>query len=195
MILINKRLKENYTMGQYYIAASIDTKKCVHPFGAKLMEHSWINNDHMLQVQQLLSPGNPWHKTRIVWTGDYSDTGLFTEDPERNLYDLASDEFENISNQPTVDGPQTRYIVNHTKNMYLDLLEVPDSGNKQDVDWQKGWKIHPLSILTSSGNGRGGGDYRDYDDENVGSWAGDVISCEYEAPVGMEKFTAFFTKD
>lgn len=149
----------------------------------------------MLQVQQLLSPGNPWHKTKIVWTGDYSDKELFTGDPERNLYDVASDEFTDISNQPTVDGPQTRYIVNHTKNVYIDLSEVPGVTVLHNDEEESGRKIHPLSILTSSGNGRGGGDYRDDEDENVGSWAGDVISSEYEAPEGMEKFTAFFVKD
>lgn len=182
-------------MGQYYIAASIDAKQCVHPFGAKLMEHSWVGNSFMLHVQQLLAPGNPWHKTRIVWTGDYSDKELFTGDPERNLYDLASDEFTDISNQPTVDGPQTRYIVNHSKNMYIDLSEVPDSVDEHEQGFKEAWKIHPLSVLTSSGNGRGGGDYRDDYDTNVGSWAGDVISSEYEEPVGMEKYTAFFVKD
>jgi len=176
-------------MGQYYKIVSIDNKQVVSPFGAKLMEHSWLKNPFLLQVQGLLSPGNPWHKTRIVWTGDYSDKGLFTGDPERNLYDLASDEFTDVSGNPSVDGPETRYIVNHTKNTYVDLSEVPD------VTSAGGWKIHPLSLLTSSGNGRGGGDYRDDDDTNVGSWAGDVISSEYEEPVGMEKFTAFFTED
>lgn len=176
-------------MGQYYKAVSLDTKQFVPPFGAKLMEHSWIDNSFMLYVQQLLAPGNPWHKTKIVWTGDYSDRELFTGDPERNLYDLAADEFTDLSNTPVIDGPQTKYIVNHTKNMYIDLSEVPD------IVSTSGWKIHPLSILTSSGNGRGGGDYRDDNDTNVGSWAGDVISSEYEEPIGMEKFTAFFTED
>jgi hypothetical protein len=182
-------------MGQYYKAVSLDTKQFVSPFGAKLMEHSWINQSYMLYVQQLLAPGNPWHKTSIVWTGDYSDKGLFTEDPERNLYDLAADEFTNLSDTPITDGPQTRYIVNHSKNVYIDLSEVPCITILHNDLEERKWKIHPLSILTSSGNGRGGGDYRDDDDTNVGSWAGDVISSEYEAPVGMDKFTAFFIED
>ena len=177
-------------MGQYYKAVSLDTKQFISPFGAKLMEHSWIDNSYMINVQQLLAPGNPWHKTRIVWTGDYSDKELFTGDPERNLYDLAADEFTDLSNTPVIDGPQTRYIVNHSKNVYIDMEEVPSLTNVHSS-----WKIHPLSILTSSGNGRGGGDYRDDDDTNVGSWAGDVISSEYEAPVGMDKFAAFFIED
>jgi hypothetical protein len=155
------------------------------------MEHSWLNSSSLLQVEQLLSPGNPWHKTKIVWTGDYADKELFTGDPERNLYDLAADEFLNLTEAPTTDGPRPLYIVNHTKNICIKMSEVPDIRGKDN----KGWKIHPLSILTSSGNGRGGGDYRDDDDTNVGSWAGDVISSEYDEPVGMDKFTAFFTED
>ena len=178
-------------MGQYYKAVSLDTKQFVSPFGAKLMEHSWITNPFMLQVQQLLSPGNPWHMSRIVWTGDYSDKELFTGDPERNLYDLCADEFLDITSAPISDGPQILYIVNHTKLLYIDLCEIPDVEGEAG----KGWKVHPLSILTSSGNGRGGGDYRDDNDTNVGSWAGDVISAEYEEPVGMEKYTAFFVID
>lgn len=182
-------------MGQYYKAVSLDTKQFISPFGAKLMEHSWLNSSPLLQVEQLLSPGNPWHKTRLVWTGDYSDKELFTGDPERNLYDLAADEFLNITEAPTTDGPRPLYIVNHSKNLYIDLSEVPGVTVLHNDEEESGWKIHPLSILTSSGNGRGGGDYRDDDDTNVGSWAGDVISSVYEEPIGMEKYTAFFVED
>lgn len=178
-------------MGQYYKVVSLDTKQFISPFGAKLMEHSWMNNSYLIQVEQLLSPGNPWHKTRLVWTGDYSDKELFTGDPERNLYDIAADEFLNITETPTSDGPRPLYIVNHTKNLYIKMSEIPDIRGKDN----KGWKIHPLSILTSSGNGRGGGDYRDDHDTNVGSWAGDTISGEYEKPVDMIEYTEFFFED
>lgn len=172
-------------MGQYFKAVSLDAKEKVSPFGAKLMEHSWLMNPFMKQVERLLSPGNKWHKTRIVWAGDYMDQGLFIEG-ERTLYEHST---YLPDAQSELDGPEILYVVNHSKNVYIDLREVPD------VKDAEGWKIHPLSILTSSGNGRGGGDYRDDDDENVGSWAGDVISTEYEEPVGMEKFTAFFVED
>jgi hypothetical protein len=148
----------------------------------------------MKRVENLLSPGNPWHKTQLVWAGDYGDKELFTDDPDRNLYDLASDEFTNIS-EGVMDGPETRYIVNHSKNVYIDLSEVPCVTILHNDLEERKWIIHPLSILTSSGNGRGGGDYRDDDDTNVGSWAGDVISSEYNEPTGMDKFTAFFTED
>lgn len=172
-------------MGQYFKAVSLDAKEKVSPFGAKLMEHSWLMNPYMKQVERLLSPGNKWYKTRIVWAGDYMQERLFV-DKETTLYEECREWPESSLE---VDGPEILYVINHSKNMYIDLREVPD------VKDAEGWKIHPLSILTSSGNGRGGGDYRDDDDENVGYWAGDVISTDYEEPVGMEKFTAFFVED
>jgi hypothetical protein len=178
-------------MGQYYKAVSLDAKQFVSPFGAKLMEHSWVGHTYMKRVENLLSPGNPWHKTQLVWAGDYGDKLLFTDDPDRNLYDVALDEFTNVS-EGVMDGPEIRYIVNHSKNVYIDMEEVP---GLPELNGEGDWRIHPLSILTSSGNGRGGGDYRDDDDTNVGSWAGDVISTEFLEPEGMEKYTAFFTED
>ena len=72
-----------------------------------------------------------------------------------------------------------RYLVNHTKQVCLDLKKERGNGEK----WGNSKKeiiIHPLSLLTCSGNGRGGGDYRGNKGELVGSWAGDVISLEYK---------------
>ena len=43
--------------------------------------------------------------------------------------------------------------------------------------------LHPLSLLTAEGNGRGGGDYNGPNMDMVGTWARDVISMENEAPV------------
>ena len=60
-------------MGQYFKPVSLDAKEKVVPFGLKLMEHSWLSNNTMKGVERLLSPGNKWHKTRIVWSGDYMD--------------------------------------------------------------------------------------------------------------------------
>jgi len=178
-------------MGQYYKAVSIDAKQYISPFGAKIMEHSWIGNSYMKEVERLLSPGGRWHKTRLVWAGDYADNGLFVPEgyEEGTLYSYVYDNYTSPSDSGG-DGPDIRYIVNHSKNVYIDMEEVPSLPN---VD--SSWKIHPLSILTSSGNGRGGGDYKDDDDTNVGSWAGDVISTEFVEPIDMEKYTEFFTED
>jgi hypothetical protein len=108
---------------------------------------------------------------------------------EGTLYSYVYDNYTSPSDSGG-DGPDVRYIVNHSKKIYIDMEEVPSLPN---VD--SSWKIHPLSILTSSGNGRGGGDYKDDDDTNVGSWAGDVISTEFVEPIDMEKYTEFFTED
>jgi len=73
-----------------------------------------------------------------------------------------------------------RYLVNHTKQVCLDLQAEKGTGEK----WNGGETevvVHPMSLLTCSGNGRGSGDYHGYKEELVGSWAGDVISIEHES--------------
>ena len=73
--------------------------------------------------------------------------------------------------------------------MFVDKNKVPE------IQGWDGTKIHPLPLLTSEGNGMGGGDFRG-DDENeiVGSWARDVISVEKDSPLvnnGMMDYTEF----
>ena len=58
-----------------------------------------------------------------------------------------------------------------------------------------GWMIHPLSLLTASGNGRGGGDYRGHNKHLVGLWAGDVISSDSKVPQGYEEITPDFREE
>ena len=40
-----------------------------------------------------------WAGDRIVIAGDYADDGKFTDDPARNLYRVADDEYRDISRQ------------------------------------------------------------------------------------------------
>jgi hypothetical protein len=154
------------------------------------MEHSWKLSPFVGAACQLLSPGNAWHKTKIVWAGDYMDEALYIPQDEEpiddggdiidrekmTLYSLASIRFSKGDKNQT-DGPDIRFIVNHTKNEYVDMNKLPES--------EEGWRVHPLPILTSSGCFRGGGDYRDESNKYVGSWAGDIISTSYELPEGM----------
>lgn len=49
------------------------------------------------------------------------------------------------------------------------------------------WCVNPLPVLTACGNGRGGGDYRDDDDINVGSWAFDLI--EYSLLTSLNEYS------
>ena len=67
------------------------------------------------------------------------------------------------------EGSSGRYIVNHTKKEYVDKDIVPED--------KEGWKVHPLPLLTCEGNGRGGGDYRLWN-EFIGYWSRDKISIE-----------------
>jgi hypothetical protein len=164
-------------MGQYYKPAILGkNKKKVekwlysHDFdsGLKLMEHSWVENPFVKSFERLIV-NNPQH---VVWAGDYADVckGLKT-----NVYDRCKD-----SNQVPKDEVYpvsvlaSRYIINHTKKEFVDKTNIPDND---------GWYIHPLPLLTCEGNGRGGGDYRCDDKNNIiGSWARDLISVNSQVP-------------
>lgn len=157
--------------------------------GLKLMEHSYLKNKMMLCVEALLIEGGEWHKTPIVWAGDYSDHVR----NEMNYYDMcdSTDEGEHVARE-LVPKPLTakqakefQFIVNHTKKEFVDKKKVPS------VD---GWQIHPLSLLTSSGNGRGGGDFRG-ENKFVGTWAGDIISVEKEIPTNFKEIVPNFKED
>lgn len=188
-------------MGQYYLAVNLDRKEFVSPHdydnGAKLMEHSYVGNSFLGVVEKLLSPGQPWHKTRLVWAGDYMDEGLFVEPfgvkgelrsffPETNttLYQFADNYFKSLDAELSFDD-DLRYIVNHTKQQYCDKL---------NTSTDQSYPIHPISLLTSSGNGRGGGDFSDTSNTYVGSWAADVISMEKEIPANFTEIVPNFVE-
>ncbi len=165
-------------MGQYYKAILLDKeKKKVHGWvssykydsGAKLMEHSWMENDFVKSFENMIYK-NPMP---VVWAADYADpeNGL---DEGPNLYDMIEDKTELY---PTTElgNHKSRYIINHDTKKYVDKLNVP-----KDKD---GWQIHPLPLLTCEGNGRGGGDFRG-DSELVGSWSRCLISVSEELPEG-----------
>jgi hypothetical protein len=190
-------------MGQYYKPIILKEDKQTpigfansHDFGSglKLMEHSWIENDFVGFIESLLTNGMPFHKTPIVWAGDYADEEPFERIPKEvvnalvedgyeleevekngaNLYSIAFHSAPKLSpNTLKIVLPiaKTKYIVNHDKKQFVDKTKVP-----QDAD---GWRIHPLPLLTVEGNLRGGGDYfSENGKEFVGSWARDIISIE-----------------
>jgi hypothetical protein len=194
-------------MGQYYKPISLDKGQWVYShsirekltthdgrevecgIGLKLMEHSYIGNSMMNAVENLLAPNGAWYKTRIVWAGDYAD-----DEPDgKNLWAMHDDEDENekpVANIPfselnIVKDEALRFVVNHDTKEYVDLHKVEDND---------GWKIHPLSLLTCEGNGRGGGDFHG-DDERIGMWARDHISMEYTAPEGYQEVDGTFIEE
>ena len=192
-------------MGQYYtpILLKEDKKTPIgfaysHDFGSglKLMEHSWMKNTFVGFIESLLTKGRPYHKTPIVWAGDYADNEPF-ENLSKEVIDLLVEhEYQleylekngantqsiaecsapklrpnthNIEDFKVLPIAKAKYIVNHDKKQFVDKTKVPT-----DAD---GWRIHPLPLLTCEGNGRGGGDFRG-ESELVGSWARDIISVE-----------------
>jgi hypothetical protein len=160
-------------MGQYYLtvilAEKSDKEEYVRTYldasmydnGMKLREHSYIGNNFMTIVENLIGPNGMFYKSRLVWAGDYADA---EPNSEKNLNSMCE------GKDPFVyrgELASYTYIVNHTKKVYI----------------KKGDGIHPLPLLTAEGNGRGGGDYHEGPNmEMVGTWARDVISMENEAP-------------
>jgi len=168
-------------MGQYYHPVNIDKMEHVYSHdyenGLKLMEHSYIGNNFVDIVERLLSPNGAWHKCRLCWAGDYMDAKLFlpegTPEKDEKNYDINLYTFAQTRIKPAKkDLPKKgHFLVNHTKAVCLDLKKEKNETN---------WIIHPLPLLTCSGNGRGGGDYDGAYIALVGGWAGDVISIEHK---------------
>jgi len=159
-------------MGQYYltvILAEKSDKEYIRTFldpgmydnGIKLREHSYIGNNFMNVVENLLGPNGMFYKSRLVWAGDYADN---EPDSEKNLHMMCEEKNPFVHSEPLVSYT---YIVNHTKKVYV----------KKNYHG-----LHPLAILTAEGNGRGGGDYNGPNMDMVGTWGRDVISMENEAP-------------
>lgn len=198
-------------MGQYYKPVSLDKKEYLytHDFGngLKLMEHSYIGNDFMNAVEKLLTPLGRWHKTRIVWAGDYADPEIkdsefipkdYDGEFDQNhptIWDLTDElgyeqiapyEIETFTQENNIDLKDYPYIVNHTAKVYIDKRKIEKFDESKDDDGKVTfeWKIHPLSLLTAEGNGRGGGDYHEGSElfGEVGLWARAVISIEKEVP-------------
>ena len=163
-------------MGQYYKPIILNEKnepvKAWHALhygnGLKLMEHSWIDNNFVAVVEHELL-NNP---QRLVWAGDYADEEpdgetLFTKvENHPSIYDDNAPHFD-------IEMLHNTYIVNHTKKEFYKRPEY-----QEDV-----WTINPLPLLTSEGNGHGGGDYfSEVCEELVGTWARDTIELTYEKP-------------
>ena len=180
-------------MGQYYIAIILAEKgtnknEYIRVYldtssGSKLMEHSYLDNPLMKTMEILIGPEGPFYKSRVVWAGDYADP---EPDSDQNLFSMVSYDYNKTKEYTnyTVKGSTYSYIVNHTKKQYV---EKPNRYGLQYV-------IHPLSLLTSEGNGRGGGDYRGNNENLCGSWARDVISMEDIIPDYYSELVCNFTE-
>ena len=152
-------------MGQYYNPIAIDKKEYVysHDFGSglKLMEHSYVGNDFVREVEKLLN--DQWAGSRFVWAGDYAEPiDNIVNGP--NHYHLCDSVYRKLKKLivSKEEGHAFQYVLNLDTNEFVDILKTP---------WDKdGWQVHALPLLTCDGNGKGGGDYR-RENEYTGKWA------------------------
>lgn len=174
-------------MGQYFIAVNLSKKEYLHPHdydtGAKLTEHSWVGDNLIDAVINLLA--DEWKHDRIVWAGDYAEIGLFVPgSSKKNLYDYASENFKKLTRANKELSEQFQYICNADTEQYVNVRKLPVSS------W--GETIHPLPLLTSCGNGQGSGDYCGPDEHLCGFWAADRIFVSSKAPEGYSELVVQF---
>jgi hypothetical protein len=200
-------------MGQYYRPILLDGTKTKPLFyavsydvgnGAKLMEHSWMKNDFVAAIENVLMN----MPMSIVWAGDYADEEPITSLSSEMVKRLVEDEYElekvkesgvNLYTMSQYTGTKLtinsgiktnkyKYLINYDKKQFVNKTKVPNND---------GWQIHPLPLLTCEGNGRGGGDFRG-DDSIVGAWARDVIgvsSLKSEIPKGFTELLFTLAED
>lgn len=190
-------------MGQYFMAVCLDTMQVVRPIDyhetAKLTETSWIGNEYVGAVEKLLGPYGLWNGHRIVWAGDYMDGGKFMDEFEHDLvkdengnaittlYNFANTCFEHVKNISAYN-PGSGYLVNLDKKQFIQMDGCP----KDSDDMQ----LNPLPLLSCASNGQNGGDYfGKAGAEFVGSWCGDRLAIEIEAPEGFEEIQPKFIED
>ena len=170
----NILIKQNnkYTV---YDRSTLDSDGNSRYMMAKLTEHSWIGNSTMDSFSSIIYK----KPTQIAWVGDYANekscklVNNLTKNQINNLhkkaYSLPEKSLEYIP-------LNTKYmlLVNWTKKIFIDMYEYIEKNTLQS------WCLHPLSLLTAVGNGLGGGDYRDINEDKIGSWCFDKISFEPE---------------
>ena len=206
-------LRKNWKTAKNRVLVSL---KC-YDFGngAKLTEHSYIGNSFVRSMEYLLA--NDYKGHPFVWCGDYADH-VETKTGEHDIYRDASlfiyEDYDSPTNDKKskkylalkdsipampeyVEGkkwnpyetiPYYKYLVNYSKKQYCIVPEFDDSTDE--------YQVHPLPLLTCSGNGRGCGDYG-LDDERVGIWAYDRIGLtnDEDEVAGFKKIDGFFKLD
>ena len=188
----NKPMSEENLLASFYC----------HEYGQglKITEHSFFGNPI---VNAVIACVCSFGKARVAWVGDYSDD-ITRKGKTYNLYSRNNDRL-NIHPYQAPKMPEGLvYMINHTKKECVNLENYPKtftaphfyiktknlSGRTFECIEQKienGDMLHPLPLLTCMGNGRGSGDYYDKywgieSADQVGRWAGDVISFSDKEP-------------
>jgi len=116
-------------MGQYYKIVNLTKKQYLTPHtfgdGAKLMEFGCSGSGVMTALALLLADGNnrgggdmrsddviigSWEGDRIVITGDYADAGKFTRHKEKNLYEVVSEAYKDVSEKVLLVMAEDSYL-------------------------------------------------------------------------------------
>jgi hypothetical protein len=179
-------------MGQYYKPVNTLNLEWVYSHaydnGLKLMEHSWVGNNFVGVVMNLLKPTGRWFKAPLVWCGDY-----YNKADETPYYSMVKED-EDLKGLTAMSEDEQRksILVNFSKKEYV----VIDKGPESDMDFDTNftWVVNPLPLLTACGNNRGGGDYRDGnpDFNKVGIWANDCIGVLDHVPYGFWELVVGF---
>ena len=150
---------------------------------AKLMEHSYVDNQFVDAITEELIKNGP---AQVAWVGDYAD--LPEEYEKYNPWKRNGRVIKYVTPaaKHVLSG---KYIVNLTKKEYISFDEYYQANKRTEIyrdsngDKQEStWCVHPLPIFTACGNGRGGGDYRGTCMDIAGAWAFDEIEIMDHKP-------------
>ena len=167
-------------MGQYFSGVILNSHKKNYPNkekvaawvspsdfdnGAKLMEHSYINNSYVGAFETLINKENGIYAgLPIIWAGDYADDEPYTLNGNKvTIYSIT----DGVKSIKGITPKHYRYVINEDKKQFIDT-------NKIKAD-NYGYKIHPLPLLCDDGNGRGNGDFYGKNLKRVGSWKRNVV--------------------
>ncbi len=177
--------------GQYFKIAIVDKNKDIliwldpscYGEGYLLMQHAFLNNHLLGAIEFLISPQGQYYKSSIIWAGEN------TEPEGNNLYSQCKFGDYNHQTPPPYDTRCYKYVVNHTKKIYVDKYPDGDCGKifKTDI-----YKTHPLPLLVMGNNYGGKGSYKGQDRHLLGTWSGDIISIEVEPPENYTKLDCNF---
>lgn len=161
---------------------------------AKLTEHSWWHNPLCNYIAKQLY----CERGRLAWVGDYAEDNELKElGMNKNMKQVWDSKGTGITldEERFTFSLNNKFLCNHDEKLYVNLNEYIKISSSKESYCGKDWILHPLSILTAIGNGRGGGDYNGFNYpcfDLVGTWAWDLISIEDKAPKGYKKLDLCF---
>lgn len=202
-------------MGQYYRFVSLNSHKKNYPNkdkvratmcpwvfnqGAKIMEFSYIGNNWVGRIENLINIDNENGRlagTNILFAGDYADEETDKYSGEKvNVYSLASESGLDITPETAPEPRHYRYLINKTKKVFFDMdkVKVFHTSTYEDGEVCK-WQVHPLPLLCNDGciggEPRGGGDYSNKHRE-VGAWRRNVVVTSDNRPDENEYREVFY---